>query len=170
MKTYLVGGLILALGIAAGVQTMRLSGEKADHADTKAQHALALQVMAEAARKAESDAREEEQRRAAEAQKAANEAEQALVSARKDAASAAAAGERLRVQLATLTASLGKGSGNPSTPATSPSVKDSTALDLLANMLARHTAELVEVGEYADGLRIAGQTCERAWESLTVIH
>lgn len=40
-------------------------------------------------------------------------------------------------------------------------------LDLLAGVLHRHSVELVEVGEFADRLRIAGLACERAYLSLS---
>jgi hypothetical protein len=162
--------LLLALaaaGIFAGAQTIRLSSEQDDHATTKAEHAAQLQVLAENAREAEKKAREEEQRRTAEVQKAADEAEQARLAAQADAAAARDVGQRLRAQLAALTANHRGATGNPNAPRPGPGDKDSGALDLLAEMLARHTAELVEVGEYADRLRVAGQACERAYDALT---
>lgn len=39
-------------------------------------------------------------------------------------------------------------------------------LDLLADVLHRHSRELVEVGEYADRLRIAGIACERSYQAI----
>ena len=40
------------------------------------------------------------------------------------------------------------------------------ALDLLANLLEKHSAELVEIGEFADLAHAAGTTCERAYDTL----
>lgn len=42
------------------------------------------------------------------------------------------------------------------------------SLDLLVGVLARHSGELVAVGEYADRLRIAGIACERSYDALTI--
>lgn len=50
---------------------------------------------------------------------------------------------------------------------TGPAQPGQDPLDLLADVLHRHSVELVEVGEYADRLRIAGLACERAYHALS---
>lgn len=42
------------------------------------------------------------------------------------------------------------------------------ALDLLTNVLARHSSELVELGEFADRLRISGLACEASYDALSL--
>jgi hypothetical protein len=160
--------LLLALaaaGIFAGAQTIRLSSEQADHATTKAEHAAQLQVLAENAREAEKKARAEEQRRTAEVQKAADEAEQARLSAQADAAAARDVGQRLRAQLAALTANHRGATGNPNAPRPGPAA-DPTA-DLLADVQRRLDEATDGIAQFADAARRAGATCERAYDALT---
>lgn len=155
----------LILGIFAGVQTMRLSAEKRDHAETIAEWDKQTAAIEKAAKEAEKAARTEETRRSTELTRIANESLKDAENARRDASNARAASDRLRVQLAALSSR--QASSNPETSRSGESVKDSSAFDLLIGMLTRHTRELVEVGEYADRLRIAGETCERSYEALT---
>lgn len=73
------------------------------------------------------------------------------------------AADRLRQQLA---AAKRAGSSQPAaTAVTGAGERDSAALDLLTGLLSGHTAELVEVGAYADQLRGAGARCEQVYDS-----
>lgn len=56
---------------------------------------------------------------------------------------------------------------SPAVATASPREPDTAALDLLVGVLERHSRELVEVGEHADRLRIAGSACERIADGLS---
>ena len=158
--------LIGAIGIAA-LQTWRLASEQRDHAETRTTHANVHADWQREARRATEAARDEERRRTAQVQKAANEADQARQIAEGHAAGARATARSLQSQLADFAARL-RAVSNHSDPAiASPGIQGADALDLLTGMLARHSAELVDVGEFADRLRIAGLTCERSYDALT---
>jgi hypothetical protein len=162
----LSGALLVALAFI-GLQSVRLANERTAHSETRAEHANQRTDWQRESRVAVETARAEEQRRTAAVQKEANEAENARLVAESNAAAAADAGQRMRGQLAALTARLRSATSGPAAPAAGPGVEGSDALDLLAGMLTRHSQELVDVGKYADRLRIAGQTCERSYDALT---
>lgn len=154
----------LVLFALLGVQTIRLSDEQRDHAETREDHAQALAAMNEAARQAEAEARAEEQRRTAEVQKAADEAHHALERARADAAAADAAGQRLRERIAALTTACragpgGAGAATPGTPA-------DPAADLLADVQRRLDEAADGIAAHADAARAAGAACERAYDAV----
>lgn len=159
--------LLIGMAAIAGVQSWRLASEQRDHAETRAEHAQVHADWQREARRATEAARSEEQRRTAEVQKAANEADQARQAAESNAAGARAAAERLRGQLATLAARHRGATEQPAASVAGPGVQGADALDLLTGMLARHSAELVDVGEFADRLRIAGLACERSYDALS---
>lgn len=159
--------LLIGLAAIAALQSWRLASEQRAHADTRTTHAEQRTDWEREARRATETARAEERRRTAEVQKAADEADQSRLVAEGHADDARAVAERLRGQLAALAARL-RGATQHAPPAVAgPGVRGADALDLLTGMLARHSAELVEVGEFADRLRIAGLTCERIADSVT---
>lgn len=164
MTRILTAGLLAAVAVA-GVQSWRLASEQAHHADTRAQHALQIAELAEAARQAEADARTEEQRRTAEVQKAADDARQALARARADAVAAADAGDRLRKHIATLTAARCAGASG------AEAASGGTSADATAGMLADVFSEMERAGramaEEADRRGIAGAACESGYNALT---
>lgn len=96
----------------------------------------------------------------------AKDGQDELDAARRNGADAERAAAGLRLALNRLSATA-KPAPDTSPAGTSPSQQDSSALDLLTGMLTRHTAELVEVGNYADQLAAAGGTCERSADALT---
>ena len=53
----------------------------------------------------------------------------------------------------------------PTTRSTSENKSNRATLDLFIDMLDRHTRELTEVGEYADRLREAGLMCEKSYDA-----
>lgn len=163
----ILAAALLAAVALAGVQTLRLASERTAHGATRTQHAEQRTAWERETRVAVEAARTEEQRRTAAVQKEANEADRLRLVAESNAAAAADVGQRLRGQLAALTARLRSATNNSPAPVAGPGVEGSDALDLLAGMLSRHSQELVEVGSYADRLRVAGQTCERAYDALT---
>lgn len=162
----LASALLVAVALA-GVQTLRLANERTAHGATRTQYAEQRTDWERETREAVDAARTEEQRRTAAVQKEANEADRLRLVAESNAAAAADAGQRMRGQLAALTARLRSATNNSTAPVAGPGVEGSDALDLLAGMLSRHSQELVDVGSYADRLRVAGQTCERAYDALT---
>lgn len=90
-----------------------------------------------------------------------------LDAARRDAAAAGAAADGLRAALDRFRAAAraAEGAGAAQRGAGEPG---GDPLDLLAKLLAGHSAELVAVAGYADELRIRGLACERAADALTV--
>ena len=84
--------------------------------------------------------------------------------ARADAAGARAAAGRLQQQLAHYRVAAAQRAAHPGLATAGPAAGD--ALDLLANLLEKHSAELVEIGEFADLAHAAGITCERAYDTL----
>lgn len=164
MTRILTAGLLAAVAVA-GVQSWRLASEQAAHADTRAQHALQIAALAEAARQAEADARTEEQRRTAEVQKAADDARQALARARADAVAAADAGDRLRKHIATLTAARCAGASGAAA-ASGGTPADATA-DLLADVFSEMERAGRAMAEEADRRGIAGAACESGYNALT---
>ncbi|WP_080425298.1 DUF2514 family protein [Burkholderia ubonensis] len=108
-----------------------------------------------------SDARAEEQRRTAAQLENAEHAAKDRDQARADAAVAASAADGLRKQVAALVA----GARHPAT--TTGGAPAGDALDLLADVFGRTGDAATELAEYADRARIAGQQCERDYDSLT---
>lgn len=160
--------VLLAGAVATScTQSHRVEREQRKHAETREQHAQVHADWEREARRATQAARDDERRRTAEVQKAANDADQARLVAEGNAVGARAAADRLQRQLATLAAQLSDARRDPDPAGAGPGVKGADALDLLTGMLARHSAELVDVGEFADRLLIAGQACERSYDALT---
>ena len=98
--------------------------------------------------------------------KETKDAQAKIDEARRDAAAAGAAADGLRAALDRFRAAAraAPDSGAAERGAGQPG---GGALDLLAKLLARHSAELVAVAGYADELRIRGLACERAADALT---
>lgn len=148
-----------------GVQTYRLAAERQAHAVTRAAHAEQMAALERAAHEAEVAARSEEQRRARALQGIINDTEQKLAIARDDAAAAADAGQRLRAQLATITASCRRSARHtPSASAGAPAVATD---DLLADMQRRLGEATDRIARFADEAHAAGAACERSYRALT---
>lgn len=157
--------IALAATVVAGVQSYRLQVERTAHEKTKTAHALQLAKQEADARKAVEDARAEEQRRTAAVQEIANDVESKLETARADAGRARVAADGLRKQLAAFTAAH-RGGACPGAGTASPGPAAGAAVDLLADLFQRNTDALIEIGEYADRARIAGEACEKVYDSL----
>lgn len=159
-------GVLLALAtLALGVQTFRLSVEQRNHAQARAEHLRDRVEWERMARESVAAARSEEQRRARALQGIINDTEQKLAIARDDAAAAADAGQRLRAQLAAVTAGCRRSSTHPATAtAGAPAVATS---DLLADVQRRLGEATDRIARYADEAHGAGSACERSYRALT---
>jgi hypothetical protein len=109
---------------------------------------------------AQQKAREEERRRQEEIENVRTQAQQQIDQARTDAADAGATAGQLRTQLARLRAA----SGHTCAAGGSPATVD--AIGVLIDVLEGVESTGREIAEYADRARIAGQACERAYDSL----
>ncbi len=158
---------IAAIGcgyLFGGVQTYRLAAERQAHAATKAAHAEQIAALERAAHEAEVAARSEEQRRTRALQGIINDTEQKLSIARDDAAAAADAGQRLRAQLAAVTASCRRGARHTAaSPAGAPAI---ATHDLLADVQRRMGEATDGIARYADAAHAAGAACERSYRAL----
>lgn len=162
---HIVAGVAVAFALLAGVQTMRLSGERAAHAETKAEHNL----MVAAAEKLRADAvavvREEEARRYDELRGIANETAQALIRARADGDAAVGVALRLRDRIAALMSAASRCAADSA--ATDGGEAARATDDLLADVQRRLDEASSVLARHADDARIAGLGCERSYEALT---
>ena len=158
--------IVAALAALLGVQTVRLSDEQRDHAETHRKHAVELAQRADDAREAVRAARDEEQRRTAAVQEIADETQVQLDAARDDADAARDAGERLRQRVAQLTASISRGGTGNSATAGAGASAEKTA-DLLADVQRRLDEAADAIAGFADSAYTAGAACERSYKSLT---
>ncbi len=164
ITTWIAAGVIAVAVTTAGVQTVRLASEKAAFAEARATWA---DTRAEAARihaKAESVEREEENRRQQEKDHAILEAKTKLAAATDDLVlanraavsmqhAAKAAAERAR--RACQSAAVGTGG----TPAQDPA-------GVLADVLESVNTRAGILAKIAGERGIAGETCERSYDSL----
>lgn len=161
-RTLIATGLVLFTLL--GVQTIRLAAEQRQHAETRESHAVQMQVLGDMARQAEADRRAEEQRRAAAAEEVIREAAEREAQARADAVAAGAVADRLRRQIAALTARGGSAGRDPAAASAGPPAGD--PIGVLADVLERADRRAGILAEYADSARSAGLACERAYDSL----
>lgn len=163
--TWIAAGAIAAALTLAGVQTVRLASEKADFAAAQTEWANTRADAARRRTEAEAVERAEENRRQLEKDNAIKEAlakaaaaNAALVRADRAAVSlrdsAAAAVARAREACGSAIP------GSPGAPATDPA-------GVLADVLGRIDERAGILAGYADAARIAGQACERSYDSLT---
>ena len=157
---------LLAVALAvAGVQTYRLALEQGAHARTQRDHARQLSALERTAGEAVAAARTEEGRRFAALWETLNETKAALDRAQADAAGAVDAGVSLRRRIAALTAGCRASASDPAPAGSGPSAD--TPADLLADVQRRLDAAADGIAQHADAARIAGRTCERAYDALT---
>lgn len=154
----------LAGGMVLGAAAWTVRGWRGDAAlaRSEANHATVMEEHARAALAAVDAARTEEQRRAAALEDARNDALEKAAAAADDAATAHAAGQRLRARIDALVADAGR--RDPALAAGGPAAGDS--IDMLAHVLGRAIDAAGQLATYADRARIAGLTCERAYDSL----
>ena len=157
MTTKAIAFVVVLLLAALGWQWGRAEHARAELATVRAD--VARQV-----RDAEAAARTIENRRIQRLQEAKDAELIARQSAQRDAAAARAAAERLRQQ-ALRVAATSCTARDPSTTPGGPPAQDGP--DLLADVLGSLAERADRLAEQADAARIAGQLCERAYDSLT---
>jgi hypothetical protein len=96
-------------------------------------------------------------------QKEADHATTQALAARADADAARTAEQRLRARLAAVQAR----ARAPDPAAPGGSAPTGHATDLLADVLGQCVGRVRSLAEYADAARIAGEACERSYQSLT---
>ena len=159
-------------GAATAVrQTVRLHTAQGELATTRT--ALATEqrdraqdraAAAEAAASAVAAARAEEQRRVAAHQEIAHDAQNDAARARAGAAAAGAAARSLRERAAALAARCSAPAGDTAAAAGSPPAAGAGLV--LADVLGRADARAGDLAEAYTAARIAGLTCERAYDAL----
>jgi hypothetical protein len=140
-------------------QQSRADAAKYDGERTKAALSAAVDQV-----KAVDRARAEEQRRTAAQTEIANAAIQNAKAAQADARAADAARRELLAR-ATALANAARRPGD--SDAVGGSAPAFNAADLLADVLGKIDQRAQEVAEFADAAHIAGQACERSYDSLT---
>lgn len=109
--------------------------------------------------------RAEEERRVAAQQEAVNDANTKIQKATADAGAARDTAARLRARVDALIASGRESRCDPAAAAAGPSTDD--AIGVLADVLSRADARAGLLADFADRTHIAGQACERSYNSLT---
>lgn len=153
----------LATGTAYGFYRHGVSVER-QHWQTEWAKRDASDAEARAA--AELAQRTEEQRRADWAAGVQRDAIQELERVRTDADGAAADNGRLRNELANLQARLGRTGQGAATPVSCAST--TRAAMVLSQLLEGSSRREQELAKAFDGARVAGLTCERAYDGLTI--
>lgn len=168
MNRYIAAAVAVGWALVVGTlvfQTHRLQSERAAHEKTRAEYAryqtLATQQALEAAQRAQ----EETERRLQAQQEIVDEANRREEIARADAARASAAGQRLRNQIAALTATCSAARSDPAAPGSS--APDAATTDLLADVQRRLGEATDRIARHADDSRSAGLACERFYDSLS---
>jgi chromosome segregation ATPase len=154
-----VWAVVLLIGLLAGAlvyQTLALANARAEHAEYVAE-------VDKAAREASDAARAEEQRRQREINQVRNNAQHQIKAAADDAAVAASAADSLQQQVDELLA--GRSACNTRVTQGSATIRDLTTV--LADLRRRADERAGELARIADAGRIAGQACERAYDSLS---
>lgn len=153
-----LAGLLVASLLWGGWERMRGNDARTDLANLRT-------ANAESARHAEKAEREQERTWTERVTEAATNAQAQQNTLDPAVADGRAAADRLPDAARTATSRAcpraASASAGPAEPREDP-------LDLLADVLHRHSVELVEVGEFADRLRIAGLACEASFDALTV--
>lgn len=160
-----LGGVAAAAIVAAGVQTVRLNAAQHTLADLRVAIAEEHEREAREAAAASEAAREVERLRQSEIKEIVDEAQDRTRAAGLDAAAARAAGDGLRIRAAAAAASGHPPACDPGAPPPGPPADDYA--QLLADVLGRVGERAVELAAIADARGIAGQACERAYDSLT---
>ncbi len=166
----IIPGWIYAIAVAAllvfvGLQTVRLAGEEKDHAKSIASFAAARALAADATRRAEAAQRTEETRRQKEKDDVVQKAKSQIAAATADAGRADRAAVSLRDRVAQLEQSARRACANPAAgPGSTPT---DPAIFMLADLFSRADEEAGRLAKYADSARIAGEACQRQYETLS---
>ncbi len=165
ITTYVAAAALASAVIIVGVQTVRLASEKTAFADARSAWA---DTRAEASRmraKAETEERNEETRRQLEKDNAIKEALAKAATAGVAAARAERAAVSLRESTDALVARARQACGGAQPGPGGPPAAD--PIGVLADVQRRADERAGILAKYADAARIAGEACERSYDSLT---
>lgn len=173
---YLAAGAVAGALLAGGVQQARVSNGKTELAQVREQHAKTVADAATAQALAHAQALEIERALTAKEQalqatidKQAEDARHAEQTRLADRAAAAAAADRLREQLATVTRAASAGArvaaGDAASLARERAAADATTR-VLADVLQRADDRAGALADFADRAHAAGLACQRAYDSV----
>ena len=157
--------LLGVLTSALGAQTWRLHSSEAQRAVEQTEHLKQVLRASETHDAEQLKQREEGDRRVAEKERTIEDAQRKVSALETDAAIAAAASGRLSQRIAALVASAREARGHPE--AAAPGAPAEDALGVFADVLGRCSARVRLLASYADAARVAGETCEHSYDSLT---
>lgn len=160
--------LIAALVAVIGAQELRVNHAQVALADYRLEVSDNARLAALSRAKEQEAAHLETQRRYAEKDANVKDAQAQVAKYQKDAVAADAAADGMRRQTSRLFAALRAATRDPG-PAvgSAPAADPGAALDLLAGLLSGTDSLASELGKALDRSRLAGLTCERAYDSLT---
>lgn len=160
------GALLILLAVAGALYGAYRHGVSVTDSKWQVKWSDQVSAQAQAVATTTTEYRNEEQRRQKAANQVANDARQEQTAAIADAVVADAAGDRLRSEAGKLAASA---SCVPSDPGIADRGKNATrAAMVLSDLLSRADARAGDLARYADQLRVAGQACEAASNSLKI--
>jgi len=161
-----IAAVCAAWGAHVVVLDGRLKDARAAAAQARAQLAQERAERERVAREAEQAYRDREQEMVARLEQVKEQAHEQVQRAARDAADARAAAERLRV--AAIRAARAAGGGAAAADPAAAAGGETTAGPglVLADLLGRCGARLVELAEHADRSRAAGAACELAYDAL----
>ncbi|WP_372826549.1 DUF2514 family protein [Polaromonas sp.] len=165
LTTWIAAGAIAAAVAAAGVQTVRLANEKADHETSKAGFADARAEAGRIHAKAETEQRAEFERRIKGKDDAITFSKNLSESFRMAAVRADAA--RGRLQLATDGYIAAAGEACRSAVVGAGGTATESPCRVLADLFRRADDRAGILADYAGKAAAAGLTCERSYDSLT---
>jgi len=166
IRFYVEIAVVGVLTLALGGQTWRLHSEQADRAVEQTQNLRAVLRATETHDAEQLKQRDVFEARVADKEKTIEDAQRKVVALRADAAIAAAATGRLSARIAALVASAREARSNPQ--AIPPSEATADPIGMFADVLGRCVQRVRLLADYADAARVAGETCERSYNSLTV--
>lgn len=164
-RFYVECAVVGVLTLALGTQTWRLHSEQADRAVEQIQYTRAALRASETHDAEQLKQREIGEARVADKEKTIETANLKVAALQADAAIAAAATGRLSTRIAALVASARGARSNPQ--AAQPSAPTQDPIGMFADVLGRCSARVRLLASYADAARVAGETCERSYNSLT---
>jgi len=164
LTTWIAAGAIAGAVALAGVQTVRLANERTAHATSKQEFADARTESARLTAQAETEQREKFERRIKGKDDAINQAQKLADGLRLAADRAKRADSKLRQSTAELVARAREACGRSGTGSASATADD--PIGVLADVSGRIDERAGVLAEYADRARVAGQTCERQYDSL----
>ena len=168
LTAWIAAGAVAAAVAVAGVQTVRLAGEKQDFAEARAAWADTRAEASKMHAKAESVQREEENRRQLEKENAIIEAKSKLAVMASDLVRADRAAASLRDAASAAAKRACEAGGGPApgpggTPAQDPA-------GVLADVLASINERAGVLAKIAGERGIAGAACERSYDSLSDVN